>query len=85
VGPVSLLAPAASRRRPVITADRRALRAAIRALPELPTARRGECTATVPVVVPAGPANKPGRVRLRASVTGSRASSVARATLLCLE
>ncbi|TMA39819.1 MAG: hypothetical protein E6J79_02045 [Deltaproteobacteria bacterium] len=85
VGPVSLLAPVASRRRPVLTTDRRALRAAIRGLPELPTARRGECTATVPVVVPAGPDGRPGRVRLRASVTGSRASSVARTTLVCLE
>ena len=85
VGPVGLLAPFASRRRPVLTDDRRALRAAIRALAELPTARRGECTATVPVVVPAGTDARPGRVRLSASVTGSRASSVARATLLCLE
>ena len=86
VGRVSLAAPGVSRRRAAVTADRRALRAAIRALPQLPTALRNECTATVPVVVPAGPDAAPGRVRLRASVTGSSSGpSLARATLLCLQ
>ena len=84
VGQVSLLAPTPSRRRPAVTADRRALHAAVRALPERPTARRGECTATVPIIVPAGPDGQPGRVRLRASVVGSDGPSLARVTLLCL-
>ena len=86
VGRVSLAAPGVSRRRAAVTADRRALRAAIRALPQLPTALRNECTATVPVVVPAGPDAAPGRVRLRASVRGSSSGpSLARATLVCLQ
>jgi hypothetical protein len=71
------------RRTSLAADDADALRAAIGALPALPTTLRGACTASVPVVVPvAGPTSR-GRVNLRARAQGSLGSTTARVALAC--
>jgi kumamolisin len=60
-----------------------AVRAAIGALPDLPTSLRGACTASVPIAISvAGPGAR-GRVNLRARARGSLGSTTARVALLC--
>jgi kumamolisin len=63
--------------------DEAELRAAIGALPALPTTLRGACTASVQVGVPAASALSRGRVNLRARTQGSLGSTSARVALLC--
>jgi hypothetical protein len=76
---VRLLAPREGTRDTVASANRRALLAALAALPELPVTLDTTCTPTVPVVVPARGAG----TRLRARVRHSSGTMVARVTLRC--
>jgi hypothetical protein len=80
---VRLGEPRARRRDPLGTDNRRALKAALGALPELPTRLRNACTAGVPVVVPVrGPGSR-GRTMLRARVDGSLGRTRALLALRC--
>jgi hypothetical protein len=63
--------------------DDAALRAAIGALPALPTTLRGACTASVQIGVPVSGPDSRGRVKLRASARGSHGATTARVALLC--
>ena len=63
--------------------DDAALRAAIGALPELPTNLHGACTAPVTVGIPVAGALSEGRVNLRARARGSLGTTTARVTLFC--
>jgi hypothetical protein len=63
--------------------DDAALRAAIGALPPLPTALRAACTASVPVSVPVADVFSRGRVNLRARAGGSLGQTTARVALFC--
>ena len=74
---VRLAAPRANGGDAMAAANHQALSDALGALP-LPTARDGACTATVPVIVPAG-----GQVTLRALVADARGPAAARVTLFC--
>ena len=71
------------RRTSLAAADDAALRAAIGALPALPTTLRGACTASVQVAVPVAGAASRGRVNLRARTQGSLGSTTARVALAC--
>jgi hypothetical protein len=76
---VRLLSPRASRRDPLAAVNREALLVALGGLPDLPTNLANACTASAPVSVVAG-----GRLAIRARVSGSLGTSVARVTLLCV-
>ena len=75
---VRLLSPPPRRRDPVRSANRAALVAGLRGLPDLPTSLSGGCTATVPVIVPVS-----GAVKLRARVADTRGPVLPRLTLRC--
>jgi hypothetical protein len=63
--------------------DDAALRAAIGALPELPTDLHGACTVPVTIGIPVAGADSEGRVSLRARARGSLGRTTARVTLFC--
>ncbi len=63
--------------------DDAALRAAIGALPTLPTQLRGACTAPVPIAVPVAGVDSGGSVSLRARARGSLGTTTARVALFC--
>jgi len=63
--------------------DDAALRAAIGALPALPTDLHGACTAPVTIGVPVAGVDSKGRVNLRARARGSLGRTTARVALFC--
>ena len=63
--------------------DDAALRAAIGALPPLPTTLHGACTAPVTIGIPVAGAESEGRLDLRAQARGSLGKTTARVALFC--
>ena len=82
---VGLVAPRANARNPAAAESARTLGAALAAsFAELPTQRQTVCTAPVPVAVPLGAGNRPGRLSLRARVESSGGTVNPRVTLVCI-
>jgi subtilase family serine protease len=80
---VRLLSPRSASRRPETPANRAALTAALRGLPDLPTRLRSACTASAAVVVPLRGRHARGRLDLRARVLGGFGQTNARVVLTC--